>query len=615
LTDREIVFDRETYRLRLDTKGDSHVWLELATFSQPLVMMAGVDTLTDFDRDAHVSAPTVVEAAGATRISWRCKSALWDKTYHLDLFGRHLEFYADFAGVGRIDCVRYFETIPEDRYRPHFALTKHFNDKGHTAARTYAQTSPIGFRHVVCPEPNSHARQRFRPHEYAQVSVNADLDYCGGNFAANPGLFAFAVSANPDSEWLAMGLAAPPGEHRFSEFEYVGGDGFGLHINSWGAWRVNGEAQTPRLILVPGDSADDSLCGYVDRLLALGWVTRPRRDPAQWWSRPIVCGWGHQSYQGDLFRVRSPREREPDNAVYTLCTQLNYADIVRRVDETGVPWGTLVVDARWFLAGGLKDIDVGRWPDMRGFVEALHRRDKRVLLWWGPWDTTGLPDTECVRYDPTEQGHRANRPGRLSKFGSPTPGRRLSIDISLPEVRARIGRQLRMLLGSGPGNMNVDGLKIDHLAAAPGIYGLSFPAGSEGLFGVEAARLVQQVIYDAAKEVRPDALIIGQSPNPYFSEVQDMVRLGDIYSCDERSVADEMRFRARMARIADPTWLIDTDGWPMPSEPALVEYARVQPELGVPSLYYASHLDTTGGPISRQTFDEIRMAWTAEGER
>jgi hypothetical protein len=62
--------------------------------------------------------------------------------------------------------------------------------------------------------------------------------------------------------------------------------------------------------------------------------------------------------------------------------------------------------------------------------------------------------------------------------------------------------------------------------------------------------------------------------------------------------------------VADPNWLIDTDGWPMPSLSALREYVAVQPTLGVPSLYYASHLDTTGEELADADFALIRRAWS-----
>jgi hypothetical protein len=443
------------------------------------------------------------------------------------------------------------------------------------------------------------------------VSVNADLDYNGGNFIANPGLLCFAVSADPDREWLAFGLAVQPGQYLFSEYEYLGGEDFALNVNAWGVHEVNGLFRTPRVVMVVGDSAAQALNRYVEVLRDGGLVPNVRREQPPWWGRPIVCGWGHQCYQADLFRVRSSPERPPDNAAYTLSTQATYRDLLEQLDAQELPWGTVVLDARWFLSGGLKNVDKGRWPDLLGFIEARHREGRRVLLWWSPWDPEGVPNDQCVTYLPEPGLTRQNRQGRLSKFGVPTPGKKLAIDVSLPQVQDRVRNQVRLLLDAGPRGYGVDGFKIDHVSAVPGMYGLAFPEGSERLFGIEAVRRYLTLLYATAKEVRPDALIVGQSPNPYLADVQDMLRLGDIYANRDDTVVEQMRFRAEMALIADPTWLIDTDGWPMPSLAAMREYVEEQPDLGVPSLYYATHLDTTGEALTADDYARIRRAWSA----
>lgn len=601
---------RRSLRIRYDSTRP-WVWLDLPTFTQPLRMEANVDSLDCLDRSVSVTWDGAGRQDGCERLSWTAKSTLWNKRYHLDVCSDHAEFHGEIYGSGDVDALRFFDTIPNAGFLPHHALTKHFNDKGETTARDYAVGSPAVFRKVFCPEPNSYARQEFNFYEDAQVSVNADLDYCGGNFVANPGLLCFCVAAQPDREWLALGLAADPGEYLFSEYQYHGGDGFALNLNSWGARHVEGGFRTPRLVMVPGPTAEQALTRYVEVLHESGSVHRPTREQPNWWSRPIVCGWGHQCYQADLFRIRSTAERPPDNAAYMLSTQPNYRELVERLDAYDIPWGTLVIDARWFLAGGLKNVDVGRWPDLRGFIDAQHRRGGRVLLWWGPWAPEGIPAEQCVRYLPGDPPSRQNRPGRLAKFGVPASGTKLAVDITLPVVRERIREQVRRLLGSGPDGFDADGFKIDHLSAAPGIYGMAFPRESGRLFGIEAARACLALLYETAKDVKPDALLIGQSPNPYLADVQDMLRLGDIYTHQPDSVVPEMTFRAAMARVADPEWLIDTDGWPMPSLAAFREYVNAQTGLGVPSLYYATHLDTTGEAFTAEDYARIRRSWAA----
>lgn len=595
-------------RFRVTVAGDEPLRLDLAGWSQSLLPTVSVDTVEAFDRLRTLRLEGLQQRGDAERVTWIERSTLWTKRHYLDVYRDHLLFHSEVHGNGFIDTVRFFDAIHDAGFVEHFMLTKHFNDRGQTRPREYSTGSPIGFRHVLCPEPNSHARQLAKPFEYAQISVHADLDHRGGNFVANPGLLAFAVACDLDDDWLVMGLAVRPAEHYFSEFEYLGGDTFGLNLNCWGVPHVGGTYYPPAIILVPGSTAEAALNRYVGVLQDSGIVARPTRSEAAWWNRPIVCGWGHQCYQADLFRVRSGPERPRDNAAYTLCTQLNYQDIVEILDGYDIPWGTLAIDARWFLAGGLKNLDVGRWPDLRGFIDSVHRRGRRVLLWWSPCDPEGVPDADCVRYLPSETTHQ-NRPGRLSKFGIPHPGRKIAVDITMPVVCERIRNQVHMALSAEPGCWNADGLKIDHLAACPGIYGMAFPDGSARLFGIEAAYQAMALLYETAKNVKPDALIVGQSPNPYFADVQDMVRLGDIYSHQSATVLPEMRFRATMARIAATRCLVDSDGWPMPSLSAWREYVREQPGIGVPSLYYLTHLDTTGEQFTAADYALIRSSW------
>jgi hypothetical protein len=603
----EIVIDRTQFRVRAEPKA-GRFRLDLDSFSQEFRANVAVDSLTEFDRTVAVSWVGVQQRGDHERLSWTSTSTLWTKRLHLDVYDAHAEFHTEVLGVGAVDAIRYFDEIPDAGFRPHFAVTKHFNDKGQTDAREYALGSPVTFRSVFCPEPNSYNRQMLRAYEYAQISVNADLDVYGGNFIANPGPLCFAVAADPARGWLGMGLAVTPGEYHFSEYEYLGGEDFALRLNSWGAHAVAGRLLTPRIVLVPAANERDAVRRYVDVLHTQGLVRSPQRSSASWWTRPIVCGWGHQCYQADLFRIRSSPERPADNAAYTLSTQATYREILDHLDEQGLAWGTVVIDARWFLAGGLKNVDTGRWPNLRGFIDAQHRRGRRVLLWWAPWDPEGVPAEQCVRYDPELERGRQNRPGRLSKFGTPVPSKKLGIDITLPQVRDRIRDQVRLLLGSK--GLDADGLKIDHVSAVPGIYGMAFPEGSGRLFGIEAVRSYLGFLYETVKQVKPDALLMGQSPNPYLADVQDMLRLGDIYATRAESVVSEMSFRAEVARIVDPSWLIDTDGWPMPSLAALREYIDVQPSLGVPSLYYATHLDTTGEALSIGDYARIRKAWS-----
>ena len=154
---------------------------------------------TAFDRTITVTWVGSERNEGFERLTWSAVSTLWRKRLYLDVHQAHAEFHAEVHGIGDIDSIRYFDAIPDAHYVPHFPLTKHFNDKGQTDAREHSVGSPVRFRSIFCPEPNSHNRQFLDPHEYAQISVNADLDAHGGNFIANPGPLCFALGDRPRS--------------------------------------------------------------------------------------------------------------------------------------------------------------------------------------------------------------------------------------------------------------------------------------------------------------------------------------------------------------------------------------------------------------------------------
>ena len=58
--------------------------------------------------------------------------------------------------------------------------------------------------------------------------------------------------------------------------------------------------------------------------------------------------------------------------------------------------------------------------------------------------------------------------------------------------------------------------------------------------------------------------------------------------------------------IAGPGVIIDTDNWPIKDRAMWRSYVKRQPELGVPALYFATHIDRTGEPLTRP----LRLAGT-----
>jgi hypothetical protein len=56
---------------------------------------------------------------------------------------------------------------------------------------------------------------------------------------------------------------------------------------------------------------------------------------------------------------------------------------------------------------------------------------------------------------------------------------------------------------------------------------------------------------------------------------------------------------------------IDTDDWCVPDKRTWREFLEAKPELGAPSLYYATHIDLTGEPLEDEDYAAVRRVWQA----
>jgi hypothetical protein len=91
--------------------------------------------------------------------------------------------------------------------------------------------------------------------------------------------------------------------------------------------------------------------------------------------------------------------------------------------------------------------------------------------------------------------------------------------------------------------------------------------------------------------------------------LNDMLRLDDPGPLPVSAVVPQMRYRALVAGAALPDVLIDTDDWTIPDKRTWREYLGAKGELGVQSLYYATHLDLTGEALDEDDYAALRRAW------
>jgi hypothetical protein len=146
----EIFIERPEFRVRI-APDSGRFFIDVGAFTQEFRADIGVDSLAAFDRTVDVTWRGSDSRLDHERVTWAATSSLWRKQLYLDVYQGHAEFSADVLGDGDVDSVRYFDTIHDAGHVPHFALTKHFNDKGQTDARDYSTGSPVAFTDVFCP--------------------------------------------------------------------------------------------------------------------------------------------------------------------------------------------------------------------------------------------------------------------------------------------------------------------------------------------------------------------------------------------------------------------------------------------------------------------------------
>ncbi|WP_246131264.1 hypothetical protein [Cellulomonas aerilata] len=413
----------------------------------------------------------------------------------------------------------------------------------------------------------------------------------------------------PDGGWLAVGVVAPVADLTFTTLRYAPLDGgFHLELDYDGHTRVDGELTTPALVLRPAADPWTALRDHRADHVARGFAADgPQHPAARWWSEPIFCGWGAQC-------ARAPMPGEPPSHPYSLqdlgpavpppglpiapdlARQDVYDELLGHLAAHGVVPGTIVVDDRWQDRYGTAEPDLDRWPDLRGWIADRHAAGQRVLLWWKAWDCTGLPAEECV---------------------TDVTGRPVCVDPGNPVHRRTLARTVARLLG--PDGLDADGLKVDFTQRAPAGRSLRAHTDTEPgaarhpVWGIAGVHTLLDALYRAAKGTKPDALVVTHTPHPGFADVCDMVRLNDVLERNPLqgpvAVADQLRFRHRVATAALPGHLVDTDQWPMPTRSQWRDYVRAQAGLGVPALYYAERIDRTGEPLTDDDLALVARTW------
>jgi hypothetical protein len=533
-----------------------------------LFIPSSIHALHGRDDTCYIGEWQVDEQRGVTTFLLESESSLWKaKRYRLQCFPHRLTFDIEVEGRGRLAEVNYFGGYysAQPRWGSGFFWS--------------GQSFQRGFN----PEPNSHEVNVF------PVEANSTIDLMGVPLAGRSDWFftppPFCFVMQLPQQWLALGVEARPGQNRFTQYAYHGmPSAFYLSLAYDGQTTVSG---TYRLPAIGFDFAPDEYQALERHVSAVSRLQRSSRTRTHgkkrvaWWRTPIFCGWGAQCHLAATEGGRAPDYSRQDR----------YEGFLARLEAEGVDPGIVVLDDKWQTTYGENRVDEEKWPDLQGFIQYQHRRGRKVLLWLKAWDPEGLPVEECI----------------TNAAGLP-----IACDPSNPAFARRMRAAVRRMIS--PRRYGADGFKVDFTARIPAGPGLSLWGDT---WGLELMRTYLKLLYAEAKRLKPDALIMTHTPHPYLADVVDMIRLNDINTGKDirRGINPSMAHRARIAAIACPDLTIDTDNWPMPDKAAWRAYTRLQPELGVPSLYYATHIDATGEALDVEDYRLIREAWARYRDR
>jgi hypothetical protein len=542
-----VFLNDKPYVIVLDGSGD-----KLAE----IFVLSSIHSLEGRDDTTWVGTWEVDETTSDVIIRQRAGSSLWQKkTYEFTCSPERFSYGIEVEGKGVLVEANYFGGFHSAEIR--------WGSGFFWSGQNFLQ----GFN----PEPNSTEKYLFLPGEGASIGLTGVPLPGRGDWFFTPPPFCFCFKGK--KTWLGLGVEAEPGHNRFTEYSYHAKyQCFYLSLAYDGQTRVEGKYRLPKIGFDFGKENYQVLEAHVQAVYksSLRFNDRKRQIPG-WWQEPIFCGWGEQSYLASREGGKAPDYSE----------QQRYEKYLAELESHQVSPGIVVLDDKWQAAYGENRVDEHKWPDLPGFIRRQHALGRKVLLWLKAWDPDGIPGDECI---------------------TNSAGQALAVDPTNPDFEKRLRASVGMMVSHE--RYGADGFKIDFTARIPSSPGARMYGD---LWGLELMKQYLWIIYDEAKKVKPDALIMTHTPHPYLADVTDMIRLNDVNI--NKDINPAMERRARVAAIACPKAIIDTDNWPMTNKAAWRKYLRLQPELGVPSLYFSSHIDNTGEVLTGRDYSLIRKVW------
>jgi hypothetical protein len=387
--------------------------------------------------------------------------------------------------------------------------------------------------------------------------------------------------------WLGIGLVQVPNANVMS---LTAGGGVRINyplatlagIRDSGGGGIHARlVRFPELALTFGSDPYRVLAGYGRLLTRLGVSSSGLTSRPAWWRRPLVDTFGQQ----DLDGVTNGADPSGYTAAYVLRLARRYRQ------RFGVRHATLVVDATWQKdPGPVRQVGdpepgplFGGYAGMRRLIDSLHRSGFKVLLWWQSW--LALPGSYADQMGVVHGGCRSSSCPPGSAYGT--------IDPTSPAFPAYVRAVTRRLLGSGRGDLDADGLKMDFTFLVPPVGSFQWSDPSLGI-GLAASHRYFATFRQDAHRVKPGALLTAAIAAPQFADAVAEIRLDDSKTVGGSSSEVKWQSRARVATAVQPGTPVDSDGWVTDARAAL-EHFFTGAVYGVPELDYVS--SWANGPL------------------
>jgi hypothetical protein len=373
-------------------------------------------------------------------------------------------------------------------------------------------------------------------------------------------------------------------------------DDFSVRIGDNIYWFEEGERLESAHFMITMPHTEDvfeSVANYTNLLVREGKVKPKTREQMQdWWFGPMWCSWGDQHFvlDSDIGISTAYVAEERAKAVDRITPEL-LDRVVNVIEENELPIRTLILDDRWYTKQGDMVADTKKFPNMRATVDRLHSKGFKVICWASLYQF----EKDCEIFK--------NHPEWFLIFQycrNPhnTDTNIIFIDYSDENVqREYVNGLLTRLLSDKEGCYNFDGIKFDWPFLCPHDY----PFSNRDWVGKEKTIYnCQKVLYDAAKAIKSDSLIIGVSPHPFFNDTQDIIRTYDVSTYDIRIHLD----RAKYVRAIAPGMV-----------PAMDEHVYYQnffryieegSRLGIPMIYNLLRFNGDGHLYSKDDYRRLK---------